>query len=162
MQGSKNTVVPKSISSTRQTLAELNVDTDDRTGPLPPPTQGRPKLVRGRHESAPSTRSSSTYSSLQQPPPIPCSPHNKDKERRARRQTVEKDLVVLNASNSVGRSKEIFSVVSPPPSPTKLRHGSSALEAQIQSGRESESGLGRVSSWARKTADSVDSTGQWS
>lgn len=110
--------VLSSSTSSRQTLSELNLVEHDRSGPLPlAPSTRRGTITRARHESAPTGRS--TYSSAV-PPPLPCSPMQQEKERRLRRKTVEKDLVVLNAANSVGRSKQLFSSnESPPPSPTK-------------------------------------------
>ncbi|GAA5986956.1 hypothetical protein JCM10908_000968 [Rhodotorula pacifica] len=77
--------------------------------------------------SRPSIASSSGGSSWiekNRPPPLPYSPHQRDRERKARRETIARDLAKLKETKVVGEKREGWD--SPLASPVKSDYGSAS------------------------------------
>ncbi|SCZ91473.1 BZ3500_MvSof-1268-A1-R1_Chr1-2g01433 [Microbotryum saponariae] len=107
------------FESPRSSLAELNGSSENRRPTLP---------SRTTTSSSPSSTSSNPITSMHhlgrstwtrdQPPPLPCSPRNADKERQHRRVTIGKEIEQLKQAKEVLKKREGFDT--PPSSPTKL------------------------------------------
>ncbi|GAA5865939.1 hypothetical protein JCM3774_005528 [Rhodotorula dairenensis] len=63
------------------------------------------------------------------PPPLPYSPHQRDRERKARRETIARDLAKLKETKVVGEKREGWD--SPQTSPVKSEHGGGSRSRRL-------------------------------